>query len=113
MKLIALITIIASGNSVRPGGPVELSDSEGATLVARQFARHPTEAELAQHWPHAAADAEAEAKAKAAAEAEAAAKAQAEAEAAALAEAEAKIKADAEAAAIKAAKNTKAKSGNG
>lgn len=117
MKLIALITIINGTTRVAPGGPIDVPDREGEALLSRQFARHPTDGELAQHWPLSEAESAALAEAEAAARAQAEAQAKAEAEAAAktAAEAEEAIKAaaKAESAAKPAAKTAKAKAGNG
>ena len=96
MKLIALCTIFAAAGRVAPGGLFAVeSEDEGHNLIKREFAREPTDAELAE-----LADGDdGAAAAAAAAKAEADAKAVAEAAAAAEAEAAAKAKADAAAAA--------------
>lgn len=52
MKLIAISGIVTAAGIVRPGNPFETQrDDEGENLVARQFARHPSDQELASHWP--------------------------------------------------------------
>jgi hypothetical protein len=97
MKLIALTSILMDALK-SPGSPLTVSDAEGEVLVRRQFARHPTEAELELHWPEFVKARAEEAAKLAASEAEAAAQAKAKADA------EAKAKADAAAAQDAAAK---------
>lgn len=60
MKLIALIGIMSAAGITRPGGPyTAASEDEGDSLIKREFAREPTEAELAKYWPEDDADAKA------------------------------------------------------